>query len=213
MPTPHEPRVPRQKRAQRTRDAIVVAARAEFSERGYAATTSKSIAQRAGVAVGSLYQYFQGKDDVLRELARERAEAVAAGTVALLEAPNAEEQEPVAGAKERLRQVVLAVFAAHREDPGLHAVLTERRHCDSSLDAITSASEEDLVRRTKLLLEGWGHPGDCLATAFVLFAAVEGAVHSHVLGRPLVPDERLIESLTTALVQVAFPAHPQPNEN
>jgi len=206
-------RTPRQNRALRTRRSIVAAAIGEFSERGYASTTSKTIALRAGVAVGSLYQYFQGKDHVLREIARERAETIAAGTVALLEAPDEGGAVSVASAGEQLGLVVLAVLQAHRNDPGLHAVLTERRHCDDELDALTADFEEDMVRRTQLLLEDWEYPGDCLATAFVLFSMVEGAVHSHVLGRPLVQDERLITTLTAALLRVAFPAHTHGNED
>ncbi|HCP45697.1 MAG TPA: hypothetical protein DIU15_06630 [Deltaproteobacteria bacterium] len=199
-------RTPRQERALRTRQAIVTAAAFEFSRRGYASTTSKTIALRAGVAVGSLYQYFRDKDQILREIARERAERIAASTVALLEAPEDNEAVPVDSAKQTLRLVVLAVLDAHRSDPGLHAVLTERRHCDPELDGLTSEFEEDMVRRTQLLLEDWGHKGDCLATAFVLFALVEGAVHSHVLGHAMVDDHRLIDSLTAALLQVAFPS-------
>jgi AcrR family transcriptional regulator len=37
-------------------------------ERGYEGASTNAIADRAGVSVGSLYQYFSGKSDVFREL-------------------------------------------------------------------------------------------------------------------------------------------------
>jgi len=41
-----------------------------FAEHGYEATTTNAIAARAGVSVGSLYQYFPDKESVAQELAR-----------------------------------------------------------------------------------------------------------------------------------------------
>ena len=74
-------RQPTQARAQRTRQALLDAAAKEFSQRGYAATTSKSIAARAKVATGSFYQYFSNKDLALRELARARIADLEGGGV------------------------------------------------------------------------------------------------------------------------------------
>src|SRR5690348_5357025 len=69
-------REPVQSRAHRTRAALLQAAEQELNERGYAQTTTKSIADRAGVAAGSFYQYFPDKDAVLRELASARLQAL-----------------------------------------------------------------------------------------------------------------------------------------
>ena len=48
----HVARAPVQSRAHRTRAALLQAAERDFHERGYAQTTTKSIADRAGVAAG-----------------------------------------------------------------------------------------------------------------------------------------------------------------
>jgi hypothetical protein len=112
--------------------------------------------------------------------------------------------ERLAIARARLRSVVELVMDYHREDPGLHAVLTERRHADAELDALTSRAELALVQRIATLLERWGHPGDRLATAFVLFGAVEGSVHAHVLGAAVVSDERFVEALVDGLARIAL---------
>jgi AcrR family transcriptional regulator len=190
---------------------LLAAAAREFSAHGYAATTAKSIAARARVATGSFYQYFANKDVALRELAAGRAALASAQTVGLVEhaATTDLPDDPVRlerRVRDLLRTVVLAVIALHRDDPGLHAVLSERRHADPDLDALTSAQEATLVGRVGGLLRHWGHRGDADATAFVLFGMLEGTVHAHVLGHAYVDDARLIESLTTAMLRVALPS-------
>ncbi|MFI7008772.1 TetR/AcrR family transcriptional regulator [Streptomyces sp. NPDC050145] len=45
--------------------AIVKAAREEFAERGYGATSIRDIAQRAGVSLSALYYYYKGKQELL----------------------------------------------------------------------------------------------------------------------------------------------------
>jgi AcrR family transcriptional regulator len=198
-------RVPSQSRAIRTRQALLDAAEREFSERGYAAATAKSIADRAEVATGSFYQYFESKDALLRELAAQRLAGIAERSLALLESAPREGVDSLEQARTRMRAVVGLVMDAHREDPGLHAVLTERRHADRELDAITSAGERRMVERIAALLERWGATGDTLAKAFVLFGMIEGSVHAHVLGEPVVSGTRFVAALVDALLQVALP--------
>ena len=209
MPATATLRTPRQDRAVRTRAALLGAAAKEFSARGYAATTAKSIAARAGVATGSFYQYFTNKDAVLRELAASRAASTLTSTVGAVEAaadtPLPSDANVRGIVRALLRRVVIAVIDLHRNDPGLHAVLAERRHVDPELDALTTAQERALVERVTALLRRWEHPGDPAATAFVLFGMLEGTVHAHVLGQAHTDDASLIEALTDALLRVALP--------
>jgi len=203
-------RVPRQERAKRTRAALVDAARREFSERGYAAATARSIAERAGVATGSFYQYFTDKDALLREIGVGRMRAIGEQAVGVLDTAPADGEPVDRQARARMREVVAAVTDYHREDPGLHAVLTERRHADPELDRLTSEAESQLVRAIAGLLERWQVGGDVEATAFVLFGTVEGAVHAHVLGQPMVSDERFFDALVNVLVRIALPIQSTP---
>jgi len=59
---------PTQARARATVEAVLQGAAEVFAELGYAATTTNKIAERAGVSVGSLYQYFPSKDALLAGL-------------------------------------------------------------------------------------------------------------------------------------------------
>jgi AcrR family transcriptional regulator len=62
-------RQPQQNRSQERVNQILLAAEALFIEVGYEQTTTRAIAARAKVAVGSLYQFFPDKEAILRALA------------------------------------------------------------------------------------------------------------------------------------------------
>lgn len=200
-----------QARAVQTRAALFAAAKVEFSTRGYEATTALSIAKRARTAAGSFYQYFPDKDAVLREIASERLGEVSAAIDPLELAETAAFESGWEGAalleaaRSQFDAIVRGVTALHRDDPGLHAVLTQRRHCDPDLDALTSRAESALVNRFATLLDRLEHPADSEALAFVLFGMVEGSVHAHVMGEPIVSDERLFSTLVNALLSLALP--------
>lgn len=53
------------------RDAILRAAIEEFSENGFAGARLSAVAERAGVAKGTLYLYFNGKEDLFAGVVRE----------------------------------------------------------------------------------------------------------------------------------------------
>src|SRR5271154_4777544 len=73
-------KLPRQQRSEATVESILEAAAQVFERHGYAAGTTNRIAERAGVSIGTLYQYFPNKDAILIALARRH---LAEGTAAL----------------------------------------------------------------------------------------------------------------------------------
>ena len=93
-------------------------------------------------------------------------------------------------------------IAYHRNDPGLHAVIAERRLCDPELDELLLSFERDMVKGTKAALARIGHKGDTEAAAVMFFSLLEGAIHSHVLGKPFISDERFVEGLVDALFRI-----------
>ncbi|MEO8540478.1 MAG: TetR/AcrR family transcriptional regulator [bacterium] len=66
-----------ERRKARTRAAIIAAASKLFHENGFEETSIQHIAELADTGVGTLYGYFESKDDILREvLQTERDEAL-----------------------------------------------------------------------------------------------------------------------------------------
>ena len=63
MPTNQDPI--RQQLIEARRNQILDAAAAVFAEKGFHRTTTKDIASRAGIAEGTIYNYFDSKDDLL----------------------------------------------------------------------------------------------------------------------------------------------------
>jgi AcrR family transcriptional regulator len=68
-------RTPRQSRSEATVEAILEATFQLLEQGGVEALTTNHIAERAGVSVGTLYQYFPGKQAILAALAQRQAAA------------------------------------------------------------------------------------------------------------------------------------------
>jgi AcrR family transcriptional regulator len=75
MKRPLLPRkLPRQARARATRDAILEAAAQIIGAGGLSAFNTNAVAERAGVSIGSLYQYFGNKDALMVALIHRQQE-------------------------------------------------------------------------------------------------------------------------------------------
>lgn len=101
-------------------EAILDAAAHVFERRGYASCTTNRIAERAGVSIGSLYQYFPDKDAILASLTCRHIDEGTAVITPLLARLDA--GTPLVDA---LNQLVGAMVDLHSRRPALHRVLVE----------------------------------------------------------------------------------------
>lgn len=62
-------RIPRQSRSKATVDALLTAATQILARDGFEGFTTTAAAERAGVSIGSLYQYFRNSDELLGAVA------------------------------------------------------------------------------------------------------------------------------------------------
>ncbi|MFD4444790.1 TetR/AcrR family transcriptional regulator [Nocardia sp. NPDC058519] len=164
---------PKQSRAALTRRWILDAAAQVFAEHGYAAGTTNRIAQRAGVSVGSLYQYFPNKDAILRTLMDEHVEA---GTRLLDERLSC---GLPAELDDVLRLFIRAVIDNHRDNPRLHRVLFEEAPRAPEFLTRLRETEGFVVEMVTQLLAQ--HPQVCVPhsgrAARIVVAAVESLIH------------------------------------
>jgi AcrR family transcriptional regulator len=109
---------PRQRRARATFDAVVEAAARILAEEGAPRLTTNRIAERAGVSIGSLYQYFPDRAAIVRALCERELARAEALRPAILDDPAA----PVA---ERASAAVAWHLAVHAADPMLGRALRQ----------------------------------------------------------------------------------------
>jgi AcrR family transcriptional regulator len=71
-------KTPRTERGRRTLRKLLEAAASEFGERGYHEAAITGITQRAGVALGTFYTYFDSKEALFRALVRDMSQTTRA---------------------------------------------------------------------------------------------------------------------------------------
>ena len=112
------PRPLRERVKQVTREAILQAGEAVFAERGFGGARMEDIAERAGVAVGTLYNYFDDRRAILDAVLEASAKDLAARLSAELLPTSAPFREQL----ERLLTIVTEQVDAHFR---IHALLFE----------------------------------------------------------------------------------------
>ncbi|MBF6416177.1 TetR/AcrR family transcriptional regulator [Nocardia cyriacigeorgica] len=177
-------KVPRQRRSRETVDTLLEAAAQMFTQEGLAATTNR-IAERAGLSVGTLYQYFPNKHALLRALAERHLVQARAH----LDVVFAELRVTRPGFEETLRAILNAVVELHRDRPALHALLHRVAPRSAEEAAALHAFEDHLAAEVAFHLERCGRGGaDPQYLAHTLVHAIDAHVHRVLTRRRLDTD-------------------------
>jgi AcrR family transcriptional regulator len=170
-------KTPRQSRSRETVEAILTAAADILARKGYAALTTNRIAERAGVNIASLYQYFPGKEAIVAELRRRHGAAARTEVRRILAADAASDLEST------LRRLVAAGLAAHAAEPALHRAFTEALPALRTSDIAAADTPAFAAFRRLLELTAVGVPD--LDLAFWVVATASGAlIHHAAVERP-----------------------------
>ncbi|WP_454727492.1 MULTISPECIES: TetR/AcrR family transcriptional regulator [Cupriavidus] len=173
-------RRPRQTRSSMTVDAILEAAGQLFAQGGFAGTSTTKIAERAGVGVGSLYEYFPNKDSLVAKLLKRHCDRMIA---AFAEAFRAAEGQPLSAVVEAF---IEATYAAYATDAKLHRVLLAQMGRVSKPHHLWRVSRA-IVEMLETALTHCGasvrRPSVRLA-AFVVESSVEAATHKALMYAP-----------------------------
>jgi len=171
---------PRQPRSAVTVAAILDATARILVERGYAATSTNAVAERAGVSVGSLYQYFPNKDALIAALHTRHIEQMRG----VIEAGLARAMD--AGLEDGLAGLIEASVDAHRVDADLHRVLQQQL---SGLDVVEPHDKFDEMVQERIVALLARHREalavtDLRLAAFMLTHSVHALIHAVVVVRP-----------------------------
>jgi len=197
---------PSQARSQFTVDAILDAAAQVFETHGYKAGTTNRIAERAGVSIGSLYEYFPNKDSIVvalseRELEREREE--------ILNLLMESEDDDIAAV---LRRFVEAVVGFHARSPMLHRILFDEADHPPDAHACVLRFEESLAHALEDLLRRRGvDVEDADLAAHIVLQTTESLAHRFVVRRIHDLDQDAFVNEVTKLLSryLGTGSHPQ----
>ena len=184
-----------QERSRATVDALIEATARILVKEGFDKASTNRIAEKAGVSVGSLYQYFPGKDAlvtaVVERHGEELAQVVREALAEVMELP----------VEEAIRTLVRAALDAHRIDPKLHRVLAEEIPRTGKPE-----NAELLGRETYALFRAWleAHRDEFRAVdlelaTFVCVTSIEALTHTAVIYHA----DRLTDEAFEALVDEA----------
>jgi AcrR family transcriptional regulator len=166
-----------QQRSLATVDALVEATARILVKEGFDKASTNRIAEKAGVSIGSLYQYYPSKEALV---------------AAVIDRHNLQIRQVVGGAlaeaaalpmAQAIRRIVAVAIEAHRVDPRLHRVLAEQIPRTGRL-AETEVFDRANFAFFKTFLER--HRGKLRVTdpglaAFVCVTAIEALTHNAVL--------------------------------
>lgn len=189
-----------QDRSRATVDALVEATARILVKEGFDKASTNRIAEVAGVSVGSLYQYFPGKEalvaavierhqqEIMRTVRGELAEVLA---------------QPV---EKAVRRLVAVAVKAHRVDPKLHRVLAEQIPRAGKLEKLETFDRENYTlfrtylerHRDELRVD------DLELASFVCVTSIEALTHNAVLhywkGLPEAAMQSLIDETARLVI-------------
>lgn len=193
-------KVPAQERSRATYASMLDAAARLLERHGYAALTTNHVAEAAGVAIGSLYEYFPSKDVIVAELVRRTMTEVAREVAASFQLALAQ------GFDLGLGRWVKACFAALNKRAKLMRVLW--------MD-VPFLWELDEVQALPLLMVGIARQGlpdatspwllkDPEAATYLLTVMIRAAIVEGVVARPAHLEIGQVEESLTGLLSLVL---------
>jgi AcrR family transcriptional regulator len=163
-------RRPVQARSQATVDAIVEAAAHILGQFGWLGFTTNAVAERAGVSIGSLYQYFPDKLAILNAVRQRHLDECLAAVLGCNPAS--------ASVDEFAEKLVDALIAVHRIFPGLHRVLLDQAPTPADYLDPASPYEVEYLACFERAVAAYAPRGSTRETAMVLSDTMDGVIHN-----------------------------------
>ena len=180
-----------QERSRATIEAMVEATARILVKEGFDKASTNRIAEAAGVSVGSLYQYFPGKEALVAAVIERHQQKIMQTVRGELAGVM---DQPV---EKAVRKLIAAAIKAHLVDPKLHRVLAEQIPRVGKLEELETFSRENYTLfRTYL-----DHHRDELRVhdldlaSFVCVTAIEALTHSAVLHHSEMFSDERVEAL------------------
>ena len=168
-----------------------------LDKHGLAGLTTNRVAEVAGVSIGTVYQYFNDKSELLDALAEREVKALSDAVLAALTGPAPTE------AGGRVRAIVRAVLAAYGGRTGVHRLLVDHLLTARGATPLPGMREAVVQMMSQGGIVGFDQRVRALAPAdaFVLTHSVGGVVRA-LLAAPDRFDAAQRQAIEDALVRL-----------
>lgn len=188
---------PQQRRSQTTVDAILDAASEIFCSGGFEQTSTNAVAERAGVSIGSFYQYFPNKLALLEAL-RERHVRRLWETIGL-----ACEESSALPLREALRCVITRCSAYNAPHAALLATMHRELPMQAHGEGRLGLAQATLRQKLRSFLEA--HRSSIKVSVdqalFMIPALGRGIFTAAAIEQPdAVKEERLVDDVVSAIL-------------
>ncbi|MEP5567581.1 MAG: TetR/AcrR family transcriptional regulator [Halioglobus sp.] len=188
-------RKPSQARSRRAVASIIEAAAQVLERWGYQGATTNRIAERAGVSVGTLYQYFNNKDEIFNALIERE-------TTSFLDAIEGSISGPEVENRTAIRRLLEAAYASEQLVLGVRQVMRNLpSQAYSEQNMAIRREMHSLVMRFLELRGAIPELDDISLTADVFIAQCEGMTY---LGRISRNTDELVDILTDSLYRYLY---------
>jgi AcrR family transcriptional regulator len=179
------------------RDEILAAAKKVFARNGFHATTIADIAKEAGLAYGSVYWYFDSKDDLFRQLIAVEEYGLRTHVAVAL----AKSGTQFGFAEAPFRASLRATFEFFDANPATAKLLFRDAYAlDSRFDKQLGGVYERFIDDIASLIAAAQNRGDVLAAPPRLVAYMLTALIGHMAHRRLSTDDGISSSEAADLV-------------
>nr|WP_306092877.1 TetR/AcrR family transcriptional regulator [Pseudomonas sp. SZ57] len=197
--TPVKPRkIPAQARSRATVDAIIQAATYILTKVGWEGLTTNAVAERAGVNIGSLYQFFPNKEAVIAELQRRHA---ADTRTDLLNALQVLPDQP--SLREALTMIIEMIVAEHRVAPALHKAIHEE--LPRTIRQLEDDKDSLQLQFAQVLRPFMKNVPDPDLSIYLMGIAAHAIIHTVTADRPkLLAQPGFVQEVVTLLENYLF---------
>jgi len=169
-------KAPVQERAQRTIEAIFEATAQVVESDGEAALTTNKVASRAGVSIGTLYQYFPSKEAIVLAMSQRERRRVMDDMQAMMTRAIEERREPQEVVRELVRTLIESFAAGPKLRRAMVRMVWKMDHYEHITQALREAAERNALALSRLADPRLRPPNPVMM--FVATRAVMGTIRN-----------------------------------
>lgn len=201
-------RIPVQKRSIETKDKILRAAWELSAEKGYFKITTHDLAERAGVATGSFYGYFNNKKEVAIELIKKFYKEASEKALYNIHMDVGDEvSESLDNGKKLVRSLIRTLKEAHEINPMIHRDGQALILLEEDVGEINCEEEKKIIEFLIHLLQKYKQfirVNNIASAATMLFWISTEMIHRIINDTEEVAKERLFEELEDIICSYLF---------